>query len=41
MAAWVVGTAAQNNRELQLVLVAQGALPSLLRLLGAHGGGGQ
>lgn len=36
VAAWVVGTAVQNNRELQLVLVELGALPSLLRLFGAH-----
>ena len=35
-AAWVAGTAVQNNRELQLVLVEQGALPTLLRLVGAH-----
>eukprot|EP00964_Phaeocystis_antarctica_P006801 scaffold3677_cov58-Phaeocystis_antarctica.AAC.4 len=35
-AAWVAGTAVQNNRELQLVLVELGALPTLLRLVGAH-----
>ena len=35
-AAWVAGTAVQNNRELQLALVAQGLLPALLRLVGAH-----
>ena len=35
-AAWVVGTAVQNQRELQLHLLGLDALPSLLRLLTSH-----
>ena len=35
-AAWVVGTAVQNQRELQLHLLGLDALPSLLRLLRSH-----
>ena len=32
-AAWVLGTGAQNNRELQLHMLELGALPSLVRML--------
>ena len=35
-AAWVIGSAAQNHRELQLHLLELGALPSLLHLVHSH-----
>lgn len=35
-AAWIVGTAVQNNRELQLALVGHGVMTPLLKLLEAH-----
>jgi len=35
-AAWIAGTAVQNNRELQLALVGHGVVPRLLKLLEAH-----
>lgn len=35
-AAWVIGSAAQTNRELQLHLLSLGALSSLLHLVRSH-----
>jgi len=35
-AAWVIGSAVQNHRELQLHLLSLGALTSLLRLISSH-----
>ena len=35
-AVWVLGSAAQNHREIQLHLLEIGALPSLLALVHSH-----